>query len=127
MFKLLFLKSKLSSDDGLVYEIKSLFRHIVACFILRIKHVRNFNTLLSLSILILSFFLKVNLKEFVSNKLNTILFNHIKNFYEEGDSNKLLKSKMHVALFSRKHEINYLREMCNQLLPIILPDSYNNK
>ena len=68
----------------------------------------------------------MNIKEFVSCKLNTILLNHIKNFYEN-DSNKLSKSNMHSALFSRQHELNYLREICNQLLPTILPEAYINK
>jgi hypothetical protein len=37
------------------------------------------------------------------------------------------KSKIHVALISRKHELNNLRESCNYILPLVLPDAYVNK
>ena len=83
----------------------------------------------------------MNVKDFVSSKLNTILFNHLKNFYDHYDElkknnnendfvklNSIIsskhKSKVHIALFSRKHEVNYLRETCSNLLPLILPDAY---
>ena len=53
----------------------------------------------------------------------------MKAFYDdyENSSKSFFKSKSHVALLSRKHELNYLREMCRNMLPLVLPDTYLNK
>lgn len=82
----------------------------------------------------------------VTTKLNTILFTHINHFYEHYDellnANKIdynlinsintstsikFKSQMHIALISRQHEIEYLRESSKRLLQLVLPDAYKHK
>ncbi|CAF0709444.1 unnamed protein product [Brachionus calyciflorus] len=119
--------SKISVDDGLIFEIKSIFRHIIANFILRAK--------------------QVDLKHLITFRLNSIIYNHISDFNElyKNDENfknsntpnerlekqfelfkKLVeineKNQFHFTLTSRKNELKYLKQLCNQVLPFILPD-----
>ncbi len=81
--------------------------------------------------------------------MNTILFNHIKDFANVYNSSSDLKSfntieqrlakqheifkllifnsdsneeTCHFALKSRKHELAYLRQTCKQMLPFVLPE-----
>ena len=88
------------------------------------------------------------MKHFATFKLNTILFNHItdltKCYQANMDQFKDLNSledrlskqhdifkliveqnegNCHFALKSRKHELIYLRQICKQILPFLLPDS----
>ncbi len=126
--------SQISSDDGLVYEIKVIFRHILANLIIRLK--------------------QVDINYFATYKLNTILANHINDFYfchedylhsQQKDlqdlnekqritiQHELLKNIItrnesqtgeggHFALASRHHELVYLRQMSKKILPFILPN-----
>ncbi len=98
---------------------------------------------------ILIFKQKIDLNHFVTYKLNTVLFNHIKDFANLYNSSSDLKSFStieerltnqhkifrllmsnsdsneeicHFALKSRKHELAYLRQACKQILPFVLPE-----
>lgn len=126
----LFFISKISNDDGLVFEIKVLFRHILANLIVRVK--------------------QIDLKHFATFKLNSLLYNHISDFYSCSmqANTKLIDLKQvksldervlkqhelfkqilnknelnsHYALISRQHELTYLRHISKQLLIFLLPD-----
>lgn len=129
-------KSKISADDGLIYEIKTLFRHILANIIIRLK--------------------QVDINHFATFKLNTVLFNHINDFYfchadylnssstdlqtltksqrialqhellkhiiNRNDLNTESGSSGHIALNSRQHELAYLRQISKRILPLLLPN-----
>lgn len=106
--------SKISTDDSFVNELKKLFRHITACLIIRIQ--------------------KVNIEEFIINKLLNILLNHLNDFHENKKNylSKDLNSvkrlpNIHIALKNRQNEIDYLRKFVSTLLPKILPDEYKLK
>ena len=122
--------SQISSDDGLILELKCVFRHILANVITRLR--------------------RVDMQRLFTYKLNSILFNHIKDFASGASmpenntpnattttmqdrvarQHDLLKAivetstggECHVALQSRHHELSYLRTLCKQMLPLLLPD-----
>ena len=102
----------------------------------------------ALMLLMIMFVKQVDLNHFATFKLNTILFNHIndltrchqdnisqfshvKTFKDrlakQHDLFKLIVEKnegsCHFALKSRKHELIYLRQICKQILPFLLPES----
>ena len=88
------------------------------------------------------------MSHFATYKLNTILFNHINDLIKCYENNldslndlKTLKDRIskqhelfkliteknevrsHFALQSRKHELVYLRQVCKQILPFLLPEN----
>ena len=90
----------------------------------------------------------MDLNHFVTFKLNTILFNHINDFIKCYENNlELLRDlntlkvriakqhelvklvfeqsdrKPHFTLKSRRHELVYLRQICKQILPFLLPEN----
>lgn len=88
------------------------------------------------------------MKHFATFKLNSLLFNHINDFYygleenqemfenHQPNDNRLSKqhkvfklileqndNKLHFALNSRQHEIAYLRYVSKQILQFLLPEN----
>ncbi|RNA09819.1 sorting nexin-14 isoform X1, partial [Brachionus plicatilis] len=113
--------SKISVDDGLIYEIKSLFRHILANLILRIK--------------------EVDWAHFITFRINSILFNHVSEFEntsifysnskERLDHQFELLEKIreareiksvHTALTSRDEELKYLRKISKKIFSYLFPE-----
>lgn len=113
--------SKISVDDGLIYETKSLFRHILANLILKIK--------------------EVDWAHFITFRINSILYNHVAEFnetcifyqkYQDRLENqfKVLEKvqqaredkSVHPALLSRDEELKYLKRISKKLLCYLLPD-----
>jgi hypothetical protein len=122
--------------------------------IIRLKQVNLFliffNILKALILFIST--IQIDLNHFSTFKLNTILFNHINEFYscveshpdlfydEAGWKNASLEEKLakqdeilkrmlkenensvHYALSSRQHELTYLRHTSKQILTFLLPE-----
>jgi hypothetical protein len=140
--------SSISVDDSFILELKILFRHIIAVLIERIQRL-DLNYIICYKLNTILFNHVSEFEEAVmsipknrqllfddNNKLKKLtpeqrlkiqctLFESMINTtstIETDINNKIItKTNNHFALHSRRHELAYLRKVCIELLPLLLP------